>query len=712
MPMFGAQVRLRRAFGWVGVLFLMRLLNSKSRLLSVAVGAMGVGVAFDAAHALFDVGGHGVDAFANDWVYTAVEFIAVALCAARVLTNRDDRAAWASMTLGLLAWTGGDLVWTIWLDNVPNPPIPSVADGLYLAMYPAIYVALMLLIRSRLRHVGVAQWLDGGVVGLAIAAVGAALIFPTVLGAGKGRFIEVAVNVAYPLGDFALLVFVVVAFSLSGWRPGRLWLLLGAGIIVTALADIIYVYQVAKGSYVSGALLDTMWPFSMGLLALAAWQPVAGRAAHRVAAPHTIVLTLLAASGALALLVLAAFRHVAPLAVGLAAGALLVASARAMLTYLENVRILRRAAHEAVTDALSGLGNRRRLMEHLQEAVNDAGNGHATTLVFFDLNGFKRYNDRFGHAAGDSLLARFGAALSSAIDSRGHAYRLGGDEFCVLLKGRVARHDRLLANASSALTERGAVFTVSAAFGLAVVPDDALSARDALQLADQRMYADKARSSPNNQAQTRDVLLQLLDERTPELHEHVDDVGRLVAGLARQFSLDSDQLDELLRAAELHDIGKLAIPDEMLLKPGPLTDAEWQFMRQHTIIGERILNAAPALRPVARLVRASHERWDGTGYPDGIAGPAIPLGARIIAACDAYAAMTSERCYQTARSKRDAIAELQRNAGGQFDPAVIQALCRHLTSRDQPQDQTRLPKRHIDPAPPCITPHAIRATEL
>jgi two-component system, cell cycle response regulator len=299
--------------------------------------------------------------------------------------------------------------------------------------------------------------------------------------------------------------------------------------------------------------------------------------------------------------------------------------------------------------------------------------------VFFDLNGFKRYNDSFGHAAGDSLLGRIGGALGVAVDTRGHAYRLGGDEFCVLLTGRVARHDRLVTSAASALTERGSAFTVNASFGLATIPDDAPSASAALQLADQRMYADKSRSSHNRRANTRDVLMQLLSERTPDLHDHVSGVGQLVVDLAREFALDSDQLDEVVRAAELHDIGKLAIPDEILEKPGPLNDSEWQFMHQHPIVGERILNADPALRPVARLVRASHERWDGTGYPDGLAGAAIPLGARIIAACDAYDAMTSERCYQAARSSDDAIAELQRNSGTQFDPAVIDALCARLT---------------------------------
>jgi two-component system cell cycle response regulator len=710
----GADTKARGALGGApefrGVSsFLMRLSNFRPRLWSIAVAAMGIGIAFHASHALFGLGGHGADAFAKDGVYTAVELVAVAMCATRVLRRRDDRWAWTFVTLGLLAWAGGDLIWTIWLNNVANPPTPSVADGLYLAMYPAIYIAMMLLIRSRLRHTGAAQWLDGVVVGLTIAAIGAALTFSPVLATSKSRFIDVAVNVAYPLGDFALLVFVVVAFTLSGWRPGRLWLLLGAGIVVSALADIIYVYQVAKGTYVAGAVLDTMWPASMSLFALAAWTPAKRRVAHPVVAAHTIVLTLLAAGAALALLVFSALSPVTPLAVGLAAGALLAATARATLTYLENVRILRRKAHEAVTDGLSGLGNRRKLMDDLEHAVGHADQGYPSTLVFFDLDGFKRYNDSFGHAAGDSLLARVGTALHAVVETDGQAYRLGGDEFCVLLEGRFPRHHRLLASAASALTERGSAFTVSVSFGLAIVPDDALSADVVLQLADERMYADKAQSNRNSRAETRNVLLQLLSERTPDLHEHVSGVGELASALARQFSLDSDQRDELLRAAELHDIGKLAIPDEILYKPGPLNDAEWQFVRQHTVIGERILNAAPALRPVARIVRATHERWDGRGYPDGLAGAAIPLAARIVAACDAYQAMTTDRVYHAARTTPDAIAELQRNAGSQFDPAVINALCEHLSNAPPPRTKPvqRDDGRHVpvQPNATASTPH-------
>jgi HD-GYP domain-containing protein (c-di-GMP phosphodiesterase class II) len=150
-------------------------------------------------------------------------------------------------------------------------------------------------------------------------------------------------------------------------------------------------------------------------------------------------------------------------------------------------------------------------------------------------------------------------------------------------------------------------------------------------------------------------------------------VADLAVRVARQLGLAGEQLDEVARAAELHDVGKVGIPDTILNKPGPLDATEWEFMYQHTILGERILNAAPALRPVARLVRSSHERWDGTGYPDQLAGDAIPLGARIVAVCDAYEAMTADRAYRKALSPHAARQELSANAGGQFDPAVVAA---------------------------------------
>ncbi len=397
------------------------------------------------------------------------------------------------------------------------------------------------------------------------------------------------------------------------------------------------------------------------------------RSADAEEAPQTIILTAIAASCALALLVAGAFVRITPLAVVLAAAALILACVRAAITYVENVRMLRHSAREAFTDQLSGLGNRRRLMSDLDDACKRADRSFPSTLVFFDLNGFKRYNDTFGHAAGDALLARIGTSLQAAVGDQGRAYRLGGDEFCALLDGRIPIEDRRITKLADALIERGTGFTVDASLGLATIPQDAPTATAVLHLADERMYAEKSRAS---RAQTRDVLLQLLDERAPGLREDVSIVAELARTVAVEMRLDAEQLDTVLRAAELHDVGKLAIPDEILNKPGQLDSAEWEFMRQHPAIGERILGAAPALAPVAKIVRAAHERWDGTGYPDHLAGEAIPLGARIVAACDAFNSMTSDRCYRLARSPDAALAELRRCAGSQFDPEVVGVLCR------------------------------------
>jgi two-component system cell cycle response regulator len=650
-------------------------------MLSVAFVAMGLATVFFALHALVGLGHPSLDGFVRDGVYTAIEFVAVGVCAARALRRQQDRTAWLLISAGLLTWTAGDFVWTIWLDNVAQPPYPSVADALYLSWYPAIYAALLLLMRAHFRHAGMAVWLDGLVVGLTTAAVGADLVFSSVLGASKGNFAAVAVNIAYPLGDFCLLVFVAVGFALSAWRPGRQWLLLGLGIAVSACADMIFLYQEAKGTYVAGRILDVMWPASMAILALAAWQPARAKTRRTTLAPHTVVLPAAFGVIALALIVSGTVHPVTRLSVDLATAALLAAGMRGALTYLENVRMLERRTRDAVTDKLTGLGNRRRLLDDLESTVQQSLEGQTHTLAFFDLDGFKHYNDSFGHSAGDALLARLGTALAVVVQDRGEAYRLGGDEFCILLTGHVPGSDALVAKARAALSEQGSGFTVTASCGLVMLPEDATTVTLALNLADERMYADKGSSIRSSRAQTQNVLMQLLTEREPSLHDHLCDVGLLSVEIGRHFNLDSEQLDELRRAAELHDLGKLAIPEEILHKSGPLSDSEARFMRQHTIVGERILNVSPALRLVARLVRSTHERWDGTGYPDQLAGAAIPLGARIIAACDAYDAMVSRRAYQAPRSPESAMTELKRHAGSQFDPDVVETLCRHLQSQ-------------------------------
>jgi HD-GYP domain-containing protein (c-di-GMP phosphodiesterase class II) len=172
--------------------------------------------------------------------------------------------------------------------------------------------------------------------------------------------------------------------------------------------------------------------------------------------------------------------------------------------------------------------------------------------------------------------------------------------------------------------------------------------------------------------------------KQPSLQDHSSDVAELCLRVGRRLKMTAEELDELARAAELHDVGKVGIPDAILDKPEALSEAEWAFMRQHTVLGERILSAAPALRPVAVIVRATHEQWDGRGYPDALAADAIPLGARIIAACDAYDAMTTDRCYRAGIGHQGACEELRHEAGRQFDPDVVTALIHELHTVKRP----------------------------
>lgn len=339
----------------------------------------------------------------------------------------------------------------------------------------------------------------------------------------------------------------------------------------------------------------------------------------------------------------------------------------------EDVRAKMRDAQQQIetaseTDSLTGLGNRRRLIADMGELVSA---GRDAVLVILDLNGFKAYNDTFGHPAGDALLARIGIRLSAAVGGSGHAYRLGGDEFCALWYGEST--DCLARGLASAvaMSERGEGFSISGSYGAVAIPDEAQSIEQALKTADQRLFAHKGESRASSSAQTRNVLRQALAELRPELAPHAETVSSLAEELALKLGLAPHVIEQVRLAAQLHDIGKIAIPDTLLGKLGPLSADERQFIHRHPIIGERIIRAAPDLAEVAPLVRASHERFDGSGYPDALSGDEIPIGARIIAICDAFDALTTDRPHRSARTPADALAELERCSGTQFDPQIL-----------------------------------------
>jgi len=339
--------------------------------------------------------------------------------------------------------------------------------------------------------------------------------------------------------------------------------------------------------------------------------------------------------------------------------------------------VLVRAAY---TDALTGLNNRRRLTADLNAGLKKATTSDPLVLILCDLNGFKVYNDTFGHPAGDALLTRLGGTLAAALDGRASAYRIGGDEFCVLARPGVGGVDALVETTVQALTERGDGFAITASHGAVLLPTDAGDPTEALRLVDQRMYEQKTSGRIPADTQTTNALLRALHERDPNLTERMAQTAELAGLVSDLLGLSATERTQVRRAAQLHDIGKVAVPDSLLAQAPPLDPSDWEFLQQCPTIGERIAAAAPALAPLAPLIRSTRERFDGTGYPDRLSGDEIPLGARIIAVCSALAAMTSARSYAPARTTVNALAELHRAAGRQFDPRVVAALTEVLAS--------------------------------
>jgi len=663
--------------------------NARIALRSVQAVTL-LALAAYAAQTSLQICGAGADPFFEQYVYTGLLFAAAGMCLTRAITVARERTPWLVLGVGLLAWAGGEVYYSVFYADLAEPPLPGVSDGLWLTFYPACYVAIVLLVRERVRNFRTSLWLDGLVGALAATAIAAALVFGAITGQGREDAV-VAVDLSYALGDLLLLGFVVGVFGLTGWRPGRALLLVGAALVISAVADGFFLYESALGLSVDSTLMATLWPASALLLGFAAWQPPTVAEPVRFEGARVLLMPAAFAVAGLGLLGWHTFERQNALAIGLAIATLAAVILRMAVTFRENIRLLASSRRDALTDALTGLGNRRALMEDLEIEVGIATESRPSGLILLDLDGFKSYNDRFGHPMGDALLARLGQRLADAFP-HDRAYRLGGDEFCVLTRGSEEMMLKAADEAREALTERGAGFAVGCSSGEAAIPREGHDAINAMRIADERLYTRKERRQRSTVGnQTTAALLQALEEREPELRDHLDQVAGLSVEVGREMGITGDELDDLARAAHLHDVGKVAVPDAILQKPSELDPVEWEMMKNHAIAGERILSAAPALASIASLVRSSHERWEGGGYPDGIAGDEIPLGARIIAACDAYHSMITLRVYGGTLDTHQAIEELRRCAGKQFDPAVVETLCEICAATDEAGFERRVP---------------------
>ena len=377
-----------------------------------------------------------------------------------------------------------------------------------------------------------------------------------------------------------------------------------------------------------------------------------------------------------------------------------LAAARRRIAELE-----RRLAVTAEHDRVTGLPDPNSFAKNLElELERSRRHGHQLCVAALDVDGFRNINSSYGRQTGDRVLAAVGKALEEHTRTNDLVTRAAGDEFLVgMPETEVAEAlkalERLLLELEALRV--GPLECLSASVGIAAW-SRGMTLDELLDKAGDRMRA--AREAGGGRAEAngdtakrsessghRDAVVGLaeaLTERDRYTGEHSEEVLDLVEQVARGLALDEQEVQRIRYAALLHDIGKVAIPDDILNKPAKLTDEEFEMMKTHTIVGERILRAIPGLGGVARIVRSEHERFDGTGYPDGLKGEEIPIGARIILACDAYHAMTSDRPYREAMDHREAIRELGKHAGTQFDPQVTEVLIGALYSRRQ-QGSTR-----------------------
>jgi diguanylate cyclase (GGDEF)-like protein len=357
------------------------------------------------------------------------------------------------------------------------------------------------------------------------------------------------------------------------------------------------------------------------------------------------------------------------------------------------------ATRDAHTDSLTGLGNHRSYQSRLREALLRAGEtGGEVSLCLVDVDEFKGCNDRYGHPLGDQILVELARLFMEGRDDVA-AFRFGGDEFALLLEENEEDAYRFVEDLHDRIAQTGFPHhqPVTITVGIASFPGYASTADELQQVADGALYWAKRHGknrscvyspsvvriySPNElseiaerQARLRaaENLIRIVDSKDTYTGAHSQAVARLVEAMAHELDLDDETAEQLRLAGLLHDLGKIAIPDTILKKPGCLDPDERRLVSAHVQFGHSLLEGL-GIDPVDTWVLHHHEHWDGSGYPDGLAGEAIPFGSRVILVADAYDAMTSERSYRTASTAAQALAEIRRRAGAQFDPDVVSAL--------------------------------------
>jgi diguanylate cyclase len=436
------------------------------------------------------------DAIADTWYLEVLEdaiyVLAGLVVGARAVFIRQDRWAWALLSIGLLSYAGGNIL------AIGVVTFPSAADALWLPLYPLGYASIVLLLRQNAQRWHASMWLDGLVAALGASAVAVALVLAPFLRATDGAFLPVAVNLSYPIADLLMLALVVAAFATMGWRPSATWWLLGFGWLAFVVADTVLLVQVAHDSFVVGSWVDNVWLVGVVPMALAAWVRPA-RETKRSAPAGWLLLAVPATftSIGVGLLVKGSLQDGnAPTSVVVLSAATIVAGLLRMSLTFREVRALADARLQARTDDLTELGNRRFFLEQLDLVTDETGSARCAAVLLIDLDSFKDVNDSYGHHTGDQLLRMIGPRLRAALRDGDTLTRMGGDEFGIVL------HDADAATAADvARTMRdqlrepfvlvGMPLHVEASIGISLFPEHGRTPSMLLQHADVAMYEAK-----------------------------------------------------------------------------------------------------------------------------------------------------------------------------------------------------------------------------
>lgn len=571
---------------------------------------------------------------------------------------------------------------------------PSLADLFYLGHYPLLVAGLVLLIRRRSDGRDLPGLLDAAVLAV-VAGMLSWLYLISPRASLDAPALATAASLAYPVMDLALLAVAVRLMVGGGRRPASFVLLCG-NLVAILTADTLYVFQQLGGSYLTGNFLDAVWLAGNLLLGAAALHPTMALLGEPAPAR-------LPRLGPVRIAALCAATLVAPgvLAVQAMTGEVrdvaVVAGVCGLVSVLTVVRLTGLVADQrrlAITDALTGLHTRRYLEARLPAEVARARRAGGSLAVFIvDVDRFKSINDRYGHPAGDRALTEIAGRLRAGARRGDLLARYGGEEFALLVPGArageltaIAERLRCLVSGEPVPLAADGWVAVTVSVGAASYPGHGGCPEELIATADRALYAAKAAgrnhvvvgSRPRAESDDGDVvgyLYRVADavDRRLSGHEHSVAVSRWGVAVAAELGCGETTLRRVEMAGRLHDIGKIVLPERVLSKPAALTDEEWRLMRQHPDQGARLAAAVPGLADVAEIVRQHHERYDGSGYPARLSGAGIRLEARIVAVCDAWAAMRADRAYQPALPEADAQAQLRAGSGSQFDPAVVDA---------------------------------------